>query len=128
MDMKGGYVDGYVLVVPKGKLKQYKKMAEEGKRIWMKCGALDYKECVGEDMEPNMGGAKLLAFPKMARAKAGDAVVFSYILYKSKAHRNSVNRKVMKEMEKQMAKHKDEPMPWDMKKFAYGGFKVIVGS
>ena len=127
--MKGGYVDGFVLVVPKSKIAAYRKMAAEGGKMWKKHGALDYKECVGDDLTPDMGdmgGMRLLTFPKMAKTKSSETVVFSYILYKSRAHRDSVNKKVMAEMTKQMEKHKDKPMPFDMKKMAYGGFKVIV--
>ncbi|MEW6722839.1 MAG: DUF1428 domain-containing protein [Candidatus Micrarchaeota archaeon] len=124
--MKGGYVDGYVLVVPKKKLAYYRRMAAYGEKMWRKAGAIDYKECVGEDMKPNMGGMKLLTFPKMAKTKGGEVVVFSYILFKSRAHRDAVNKKVMAEMMKD-PKNKDMVMPFDMKRMAYGGFKVIVG-
>ncbi len=121
--MKAKYVDGYVLTVPKGKLGQYRKMAKVAGKIWIKNGALEYYECVGDDLEPDMG-VKMMTFPKLARMKPGEAVIFSFVTYKSKAHRNSVNKKVMKIM-------KDDPscqdeMPFDMKRMAYGGFKVLV--
>ncbi len=118
------YVDGFVLVVPKKNLAAYRKMAQIGARAWKKHGALDYKECVGEDLNPNMGGMKCPTFIKLAKAKKGETVVFSYIVYKSKAHRNKVNARVMKEMEKTYTK--DMKMPFDPKRMAYGGFKVIV--
>ena len=120
------YVDGFVLVVPKKKLSEYRKMAEMGKKMWMKYGALDYKECVGNDLNIKpMGGVKPLSFIKMAKAKPTEDVWFSFIVYKSKKHRDEVNAKVMKEMMKD-PKSKDMSMPFDMKKMAYGGFKVIV--
>jgi len=121
------YIDGFVLVVPKNKVAVYKKMAREGKKIWKKYGALDYKECVGNDLHPKMKpGFKHLIFPKMARAKRNEAVWFSYIVYKSKKHRNEVNAKVMKEMEKSTDKYKNMQMPFDMPRFCYGGFEVVV--
>ena len=121
------YVDGFVLVVPKKNLAEYRKMAQLGKKMWMKYGALDYKECVGDDLQPkSMGGPKPLSFLKMAKAKSGEAVWFSFIVYKSKKHRNEVNAKVMKDPLMNDPKWKDMPMPFDMRRFASGGFKVIV--
>jgi uncharacterized protein YbaA (DUF1428 family) len=113
------YVDGFVIPVPKKNVKAYLKLARWGLRMWKKHGAVDYRECVLDDARP--GGHKSY-FPKMARLKKGETIVFAYILYKSKAHRDRVNKKVMKEM-------KGEPpeMPFDMKRFAYAGFKVAVG-
>ncbi len=122
------YVDGFVLVVPKKKVAEYRSMAQEGGKIWIKYGALDYKECMGDDMSPNMGGMPGLTFPKMAKVKKGETVWFSYITYKSRAHRDQVNKKVMAEMDKQAEKYKDKPMPFDMKRMAYGGFKVVVSN
>jgi uncharacterized protein YbaA (DUF1428 family) len=121
------YVDGFVLVVPKKKLAEYRKMAELGKKMWMKYGALDYKECVGDDLKTKaMGGMNPLSFLKMAKAKSDETVWFSFIVYKSKKHRDAVNAKVMKDPAMNDPKWKDKPMPFDMKKMAYGGFKVIV--
>lgn len=120
------YVDGFVIVVQKKNLAEYRKMAQFGKKIWMKYGALDYKECVGDDLHPKMGGMPAMTFPKMTKLKAGETVVFSYIVYKSRAHRDQVNAKVMKDPLMNDPKYKDKPMPFDMKRFAYGGFKVIV--
>ena len=122
------YVDGFVLVVPKNKVAAYRKMATEGKNSWMKFGALDYKECMGDDLTPNMGGMPVLTFPKMANANKNETVWFSYVTYKSKAHRDQVNKKVMAEMEKKSEKYKGKAMPFDMKKMAFGGFKVVVSS
>jgi uncharacterized protein YbaA (DUF1428 family) len=101
-------------------------MAAEGGKMWKKHGALQYFECVGDDLKPNMGGMKFLTFPKLARLKKGETVFFSFIVYRSKAHRNSVNRKVMKEMEKAQDKHKNMEMPFDVKRMAYGGFRTVV--
>lgn len=121
------YVDGFVLAVPKKNIPAYRKMAQEAGKVWKKHGALAYYECVGDDLTPNMGrDMKIVQFPKMAKVKPGETVVFSFIIYKSRAHRDKVNAKVMKEMEKYMEKHKDKPMPFDVKRMAYGGFKTLV--
>jgi uncharacterized protein YbaA (DUF1428 family) len=93
----------------------------------MKAGALEYFECVGEDLETKeMGGMKPLAFTEMARAKQGETVWFSFIVYKSREHRDEVNAKVMEEMQKLQEQQKDMSMPFDMKRVAYGGFEVAV--
>ncbi|MEW6035086.1 MAG: DUF1428 domain-containing protein [Candidatus Micrarchaeota archaeon] len=123
--MKGGYVDGFVLVVPKKKLGVYRRMAQAAGKVWKKHGALDYKECVGDDLAPDMGGTPVMTFLKLAKPRRGEAVVFSYILYRSRAHRDAVNKKVMKEMMSD-PKNKDMEMPFDTKRMAYGGFKVIA--
>jgi uncharacterized protein YbaA (DUF1428 family) len=117
------YVDGFVLVIPKKNAAAYEKMATEASRVWKKHGALDYKECVIDDVSPPM---VTLTFPKLAKAKPNEAVWFSFITYKSKAHRDRVNAKVMAEMSKQAEKYKDMPMPFDTKRMTYGGFKVVV--
>jgi uncharacterized protein YbaA (DUF1428 family) len=113
------YVDGYVLPVSKKNLKAYFRMAKMGEHMWRKHGALDYKECVGDDLKTKWG----TPFSKMMKLKPGETVVFSYIVFKSRAHRDSVNGKVMKAMEK----HGDmKEMPFDVKRMVYGGFKVLV--
>jgi uncharacterized protein YbaA (DUF1428 family) len=114
------YVDGFVLVVPKRKLAIYKKMATRAATVWKDHGALDYRECVGDDLKVKMG----LSFPKLAKTKAGETVVFSYIVYKSRAHRDRVNAKVMKD--KRLFEGMPKEMPFDMKRMAYGGFKTLV--
>ena len=114
-------VDGYVLAVPKKNLKAYIRMAQMGKNMWRKHGALDYKECVGDDLNPKWG----YPFPRMMKLKPGERVVFSYILYKSRAHRDRVNAKVMKELETKAA---PMDMPFDVKRMHYGGFRVLVGA
>jgi uncharacterized protein YbaA (DUF1428 family) len=122
------YVDGFVLVVPKKKLAIYKKMAIEGSKTWRKFGAIDYKECVGDDLHIKGGGGMPapLSFAKLAKVKKSETVWFSYITYKSRAHRDSVNKRVHAYFMKKYAHKKDEPMPFDMKRMAYGGFKVVV--
>lgn len=124
----GGYVDGFVFTVPKKHLEAYKKMAKLGAKVWMKHGALDYKECVGEDLVvKSMGGTKPLSFPKLTNAKKGDTVWFSFITFKSRAHRDAVNAKVMKDPEMNDPKLAVMPMPFDPAQMAYGGFSVEVG-
>jgi uncharacterized protein YbaA (DUF1428 family) len=116
------YVDGFVLVIPKAKLAAYRNMAEKGSNLWMKHGALEYVEAVGDDLEPDMGGMEALTFPKLTKLKEDEIVIFSFIVYESREHRDRVNAKVMEEMEGQ------EPpeMPFDMKRMAMGGFGAIV--
>ena len=120
---KATYVDGFVLVVPEKKLSVYRRMAQVAEKVWRKHGALDYKECIGDDLHPKCG----LPFPKLVNLKRGETVVFSYIVYKSRAHRDSVNAKVMKDPLLNDPKYKDMPMPFDLKRMAYGGFKILVG-
>jgi uncharacterized protein YbaA (DUF1428 family) len=102
-------------------------MARMGAKIWKKYGALDYKECMGDDLKPKgMGDMKPRLFPEMAQAKSTDTVWFSFIVYKSKKHRDEVNAKVMKDPMMNNPQWKDKPMPFDMNRFSYGGFKVMV--
>ncbi len=123
------YVDGFVLVVPKAKRAAYKKMANDSKGMWMKRGALDYKECRLDDAKPKM---VKLTFPKLAKAKKGEEVWFSFVVYKNKQHRDKVNKEVYKEMQewgKKGGKSKKEMMalmPFDMKRMACGGFTAEV--
>ena len=116
------YVDGFVLVVPKKKLAAYKKMATKAGKVWRDHGALDYRECVGDDLKVKMG----LPFPKLAKTKPSETVIFSYIVYKSRAHRDKVNAKVMKN--KRLFEGMPKEMPFDMKRMAYGGFKTLVAA
>ncbi|HYF05728.1 MAG TPA: DUF1428 domain-containing protein [Patescibacteria group bacterium] len=128
--MKGAYVDGFLLVVPKSKAAEYKKMAQQGKKIWLKYGALDYKECRGEDLTPQAmgGGPKPRSFRDAAKAKPDEEVWFSFIVFKSRKHRDQVNAKVMKDPSMSADAWKDKPMPFDMRRFSYGGFKVEIGT
>ena len=121
------YVDGFVLVVPKDKVSEYKKMATEGRDIWMKHGALEYFECIGDDLKSEeMGDMRSLAFTELAKTNANETVWFSFIVYKSKQHRDEVNKKVMDEMNEKYKDAKDFSMPFDMKRMARGGFSVKV--
>lgn len=119
------YVDGFVLPVPKKKIAEYRKMAQDGAKMWKKFGALEYFECVGDDLNPKSMGMKFFTFPKLAKTKPGETVVFSFIVYKSRKHRDQVNAKVMKKMMSD-PKNKDMVMPFDVKRMAYGGFETIV--
>lgn len=116
------YVEGFVLVVPKKNMAAYTKMAKAAAKIWVEHGALEYYECAADDMKTK-GGA--LPFPKLTKAKAGETVVFSWVIYRSKASRTAVMKKVMgdKRLASMCAGGK---MPFDMKRMAYGGFKPIV--
>lgn len=125
----GKYVDGFVLVVPKGKEAQYQKMAEEGRDSWMKHGALAYFECRGDDLkQQEMGEEKSRSFREMTGAADDENVWFSFIVFKSKQHRDEVNKKVMEEMEKSSSDYNDFAMPFNMQRMAYGGFEVAVES
>jgi len=121
------YVDGFVLVVSEKNLPAYRKMAEKAGKIWMKHGALEYFECVGDDLNPDVPPEMQgIRFPQMIKAGTGETVIFSFIVYKSRAHRDEVNAEVMKDPDMNDPEWKDKPMPFDMKRAAYGGFKVIV--
>lgn len=122
---KGKYIDGFVFSVPKKKAAQYKKMAKEGLTVWKRFGALDYKECRLDDVRPDK--AVTFTFPKMAKVKPGEAVWFSFITYKSRRHRDEVNKRAMAYFMKKYSKQDMMAMPFDMKRFAHGGFKVEVG-
>lgn len=120
---KTKYVDGFVLVVPKKRVAEYRKMATEGAKTWLKFGALSYRECMLSDARPK---EVLFTFSKMAKAKPGETIWFSYIEFKSKKHRDQVNKKVMAYFMKKYADDKNTEMPFDMKRMAYGGFSVEV--
>lgn len=123
-----GYIDGYLLIIPKKNVKAYKKMAKEASQLWIKHGAISVKECMGDDLTPDMGPHKLLQFPKLMKAKPDDTVWYSYIEYASKSERNRINKKVEKEMSEWIKNNPDhiKNMPFDMKKMCFGGFKVQV--
>lgn len=117
------YVDGFILPVPKKNLNAYVQMAKKAGKIWREHGALEYRECVGDDLRAKMG----LPFPRLTKLKQGETVVFSWIVYKSRSHRDRVNSKVMKDPRiKGMCDEKS--IPFDMKRMSYGGFKVMVGA
>lgn len=119
--MMARYVDGYVLPVPKKNLDVYRRMARKASKVWRDHGALEFRECVGEDLKVKYGKS----FPAQLRTKRGETVVFSWIVYKSRAHRDRVNAKVMKDP--RLAEMMNgEAMPFDAKRMLYGGFEVIV--
>ena len=117
------YVDGFVLPVPKKNLPAYRRMSQKAGKIWREHGAVDYRECVGDDLDVKFG----VPFPKSIKIKPGETVVFSWIMYKSRSHRDRVNAKVMKDP--RLAKMIDpKAMPFDCKRMLYGGFKVLVSA
>lgn len=115
------YVDGFVLPVPKKNLETYRRISKKCGKIWREHGALDYNECVAEDVKPG----KYTSFPQSVKLKKDEVVVFSWIIFKSRTHRDRVNKKVMEDPRlKDMMSGKD--MPFDGKRMIYGGFQTIV--
>ena len=116
------YVDGFVIPVPRKKVGTYRSIARKAGKVWREHGALDYIECVGDDLKTK----GISSFPRMIRLKPGETVVFAWIVFKSRRHRDRVNAKVMKDprLEKMMTDPK--AMPFDVRRMVYGGFKVIV--
>lgn len=115
------YVDGFLLPVPRRNLEAYRRMAARAGKIWREHGALEYRECVGDDLKVK-GTA---SFPSRARARPGDTVLFSWIVYKSRKHRDSVNAKVLEDP-RILKMMEGKAMPFDLKRMCYGGFKVLV--
>lgn len=114
------YVDGFVIVVPKKKIEAYKKLAKKAGKIWLEYGALDYRECVAEDVKADFG----LPFPKLVGGiKSTETIVFSWIVYKSRKHRDAVNKKVMADPRIECDPN---DMPFDVKRMSYGGFETMV--
>jgi uncharacterized protein YbaA (DUF1428 family) len=114
------YVDGFVIPILKKNVNSYRRMAQIAAKVWRDNGALEFRECVGEDLNIKMGKP----FTHGIKTKPGETVIFSYIVFKSRAHRDRVNAKVMKDP--RLAKMMDQPMPFDVKRMLYGGFKTIV--
>jgi len=116
------YVDGYVLPVPKKNLAAYRRMARKAGRVWRDHGALEFRECVADDVKPG----KLTSFPQAVRLARGEVVLFSYIVFRSRAHRDRVNARVMKDP--RIANMMKDPAdsPFDAKRMIWGGFKVLV--
>jgi uncharacterized protein YbaA (DUF1428 family) len=115
------YIDGFLLAVPRKKLDAYRQIARKAGRVWREHGAVEYRECVGDDLKVKMG----VPFTRLVKVKAGETVVFSWIVYKSRAHRDRVNAKVMKDP--RLASMMDpKSMPFDLKRMAYGGFTILV--
>ncbi|HKZ97784.1 MAG TPA: DUF1428 domain-containing protein [Hyphomicrobiaceae bacterium] len=115
------YVDGFVVPVPKKSLAAYRRMAEAAGKVWREHGALEFRECVAEDVKVG----KLTSFPQSVKLKPGETVVFSWIVFKSRAHRDKVNAKVMKDP-RLAAMMDPKGMPFDAKRMIYGGFETIV--
>ena len=115
------YVDGFLLPLPKRNIAMYRQMARQAGKVWRDHGALEYRECVGEDL----GVSTALPFPRGIRSKPGETVVFAWIVFKSRAHRDRVNAKVMKDprLNSMMEEGK---MPFDVKRMLYGGFNTLV--
>jgi uncharacterized protein YbaA (DUF1428 family) len=113
------YVDGFLVPVPKRKLQAYARISKKAGKIWREYGALDYKECVGDDLKVK----GMTPFTKQVKLKPGETLVFSYIVYQSRAQRDRVNAKVMKDPRLNMDQ---QAMPFDLKRMLYGGFKVFV--
>jgi uncharacterized protein YbaA (DUF1428 family) len=111
------YVDGFIIPIPKRNVRAYRRMAAMGRKAWMKHGALDYKECIGDDLAPKFAKP----FTRLLKLKPNETAVFAYIVFKSRAHRDQVNKKVMNEMGEA-----PKEMPFDMKRMVYGGFKTLV--
>lgn len=115
------YIDGFVVPVPKKNIDDYRRIARKAGKVWREHGALDYQECIADDVKVG----KWTSFPRSVKLKAGETVVFSWITYKSRAHRDRVNAKVMKDP--RLAKMMDPAaMTFDGKRMIYGGFKTIV--
>jgi uncharacterized protein YbaA (DUF1428 family) len=114
------YVDGYLLPVPRKKLQIYRKIAQQAGKIWREHGALEYRECSGDDLQTKFG----IAFPKLMKIKPGETVIFAWVVFKSRAHRDRVNAKVMKDP--RMHDIGPKEMPFDCNRMAYGGFKTLV--
>ena len=113
------YVDGFVIPVPKKHLKAYQTISKKAGRVWKEYGALEYRECAGDDVKGKMG------FSKTLKLKAGETVVFAWIVYKSRAQRDKVNAKVMADP-RLAGMMSPEKMPFDVKRMMYGGFKPLV--
>ena len=117
------YVDGFIVPVPKKRLNAYRTMARKAAKVWREHGALDYRECVAEDVKVG----KWTSFPRSVKLKPGETVVFAWITYKSRKHRDRVNAKVMKDP--RLADMMDpKAMPFDAKRMIYGGFEVFVSA
>ena len=115
------YVDGFVLPLPKKNVQAYRRMSLKAGKIWLEYGALEYRECVGDDVKPG----KLTSFPQAVKLKPGETVVFSWIVFKSRTHRDRVNAKVMKDP--RLASMMDpKDMPFDGKRMVYGGFTTLL--
>jgi uncharacterized protein YbaA (DUF1428 family) len=114
------YVDGFIVAVPKKKLSEYRKLAKLASKVWREHGATSYRECIADDVP--MG--KITSFPRSVKQKPDETVIFAWITYKSRAHRDRVNKKVM--ADSRMRGMDPKKMPFDGKRMIYGGFKVLI--
>lgn len=119
------YVDGFVIPILNEKLDAYRDMASEAGKLWIEHGALEYFEGIGDDMEPDMDDMPMVTFPQLAETGDDETVVFSFIVFESREHRDEVNAKVMKDPAMDPDSY-DEEMPFDSERMAYGGFRSIV--
>ena len=133
--MKSTYIDAFVLVIPRDKVEKYRKMATDGCNIWMKYGALSYRECMGNDLTPStegMEGMESCSFPQLVNLKDDETVWFSYIEYASKEHRDEVNKKVMAHWDEQWKADPESMNDYmdvlDMKRLSTGGFSIEVSN
>ena len=116
------YVDGFVIPIPKKNVPAYRTMARKASKVWKEHGALEYVEAIGDDLEPGMGSS----FPSLLKLKRGETAVFSWIVYRSRAHRDRVNAKVMQDPRIAALVKEAKKMPFDMTRMNYGGFQAIV--
>lgn len=116
------YIDGYVLPVPTDKIDEYREMAEEAGKSWVDHGALGYVECVGDDLTPDIGDGELATFPDLVATGPDETVVFAFVTYESREHRDEVNAAVFETMDEDA----EVEMPFDLSRMAYGGFETLV--
>lgn len=116
------YVDGFVLAVPESNIAAYREMASAAGDLWIEHGALEYMECVGDDLNPHADGSEIATFPDLVATSSDETVIFAFIVFKSRAHRDAVNEAVMASMDSD----EDAAMPFDMSRMAWGGFRSIV--
>ena len=114
------YVDGFIVPVPKKKVEAYRRLARKAGKIWKEYGALEFKECIADDVKKG----KWTSFPRSVKLKPGETVMFSYIVYKSRKDRDRINAKVMKD--ERLTSMGNVPMPFDARRMIYGGFKTLV--
>lgn len=117
------YVDAFVIPIPKKNIAAYRPIARRAGKVWRKYGAVEFRECVGDDLNDKGMG---IAFPRLARVKKGETVLFSWIVFKSRSHRDRVNARVMKDPSIAKMMENPDSMPMDSKRMTYGGFKMIV--
>jgi uncharacterized protein YbaA (DUF1428 family) len=117
---KGTYVEGFVIPVPKAKVAAYKKIARKACKIWLEYGALEYREAVGDDLGVPFG----LPFPKLTQLKPSETIIFAWIVYRTKAQRNRINKLIMKDP--RLSEMSTGKMPFDVSRMSVGGFRIIV--